>query len=112
MFGSSEIMSFLPLLLIFGVFYFLMIRPQQKKMKVHQDMLAGLKRGDKVITSGGIIGTIVKVINDQEVHLEIAENVRVRVVRNLITDIVAKTEPANTDKGSRPSKTENQSAAE
>jgi preprotein translocase subunit YajC len=82
-----------PLVLIFVVFYFLLIRPQQKKMKQHRDMVAALKRGDRVVTSGGIIGVVTKVVSDNEVQVEIAENVRVRVVRSSITDIVAKTEP-------------------
>jgi preprotein translocase subunit YajC len=77
------------------VFYFLLIRPQQKKMKAHREMVQALKRGDRVVTSGGIVGTVTKVVSDSEVQIEIAENVRVRVVRSSITDIVAKTEPAS-----------------
>lgn len=96
--GSGfDVMAFLPLVLIFGVFYFLLIRPQQKKLKAHQDMLAGIRRGDKIITNGGIIGTVVKLTNDRELQVEIAENVRVRVLRSMVAEILAKTEPANVD---------------
>jgi preprotein translocase subunit YajC len=87
-----DFISLLPLILIFVVFYFLLIRPQQKKMKAHRDMVGALKRGDKVLTSGGIIGTIVKV-EDHELLVEIAKDVRVRVARGMISDLVAKPEP-------------------
>lgn len=85
--------SFLPLILIFVVFYFLMIRPQQKRMKQHKEMLGQLRRGDRVVTQGGILGTVNKVVDDKEVVVEIAEGVRVRVLRGSIQDIVSKTEP-------------------
>lgn len=91
--GQDMITSFLPLILIFVVFYFLLIRPQQKRMKQHKEMLAQLRRGDRVVTSGGIIGTVSKVVSDTEVILEIAEGVRVRVVRATIQEILSKTEP-------------------
>lgn len=74
-----------------AVMYFLMIRPQQKKAKEHRALVAAIKRGDQVVTSGGIIGTVAKVRSDTEVELEIAEGVRVRVVRGTITDVLAKT---------------------
>jgi preprotein translocase subunit YajC len=93
--GLGGIAQFAPLVLIFVVFYFLLIRPQQKKMKAHREMVTQLKRGDRVVTSGGIVGTVTKVVSDTEVQVEIAENVRVRVIRSSITDIVAKTEPAS-----------------
>ncbi|HLF59244.1 MAG TPA: preprotein translocase subunit YajC [Alphaproteobacteria bacterium] len=88
-------MSFLPLVLIFVVFYFLLIRPQQKKVKEHREMVATLRRGDRVVTSGGLIGTISRVVSDSEVLLEIAEGVRVRAVRTSITDVITKPEPAS-----------------
>jgi preprotein translocase subunit YajC len=94
-FGGSGLIQFAPLVLIFVVFYFLLIRPQQKKAKQHRDMVSQLKRGDRVVTSGGIVGTVTKVVSDTEVQVEIAENVRVRVIRSSISDIVAKTEPAS-----------------
>jgi len=90
-FGALE--QFLPLILIFVVFYFLLIRPQQKKMKQHKEMLGQLRRGDRVVTAGGIIGTINKLLNDTEVSVEIAEGVRVRVLRTTITEVMSKTEP-------------------
>lgn len=87
-------MSFLPLILIFGIMYFLLIRPQQKKLKDHQAMVAALRRGDQVVTQGGIIGKVSKVKDDGEIELEIAENVKVRVVRATIATVMSKTEPA------------------
>ncbi|TCP42385.1 preprotein translocase subunit YajC [Rhodovulum marinum] len=86
--------SFIPLILIFLIMYFLLIRPQQKKMKQHKAMVDALRRGDQVITQGGLIGKISKVKDDEEVEIEIAENVRVRVVRHTIAQVLNKTEPA------------------
>ena len=79
--------------LIFVVFYFFMIRPQQQKQKEQKTMLEALRRGDRVVTAGGIIGTVAKVDDRQEVQVEIADNVRVRVVRSTITTVLAKPEP-------------------
>ena len=87
----------IPMVLIFVVFYFLLIRPQQKKVKQHKDMLGALRRGDRIVTGGGIIGTVTKVVNDGEVQVEIAEGVRVRVQRGMIASILAKTEPVKDD---------------
>jgi preprotein translocase subunit YajC len=81
--GPNQIMSFLPLILIFVVFYFLLIRPQQKKAKDHQDFLGNMKKGDAVVTSGGLIGTITG-LTDTVVTLELADNVRVKVSRPYI----------------------------
>jgi preprotein translocase subunit YajC len=81
----------IPTMLIIGIMYFLMIRPQQKKVKEHKALIAAIKRGDQVVTSGGIIGTVAKVRSDTEIDLEIAEGVRVRVVRGMITEVLAKT---------------------
>ncbi|HLI11450.1 MAG TPA: preprotein translocase subunit YajC [Alphaproteobacteria bacterium] len=93
--GEFNLMSILPLVLIFVVFYFLLIRPQQKKMKEHKGMLSQLRRGDRVVTGGGIVGTIAKVQGDDDVIVEIAEGVRVRVVRSTIQSVVSRTEPAS-----------------
>jgi preprotein translocase subunit YajC len=83
------------LLVIFGIMYFLLIRPQQKKIKEHQNLLAALRRGDQVVTQGGVIGKIVKVKDDSnEVEVEIAKGVNVRVVKSTITAVMNKTEPA------------------
>jgi preprotein translocase subunit YajC len=96
---GAVIMQLLPLILIFAVFYFLLIRPQQKKMKEHREMLGKLKRNDRVITGGGIIGTISKVRDDSdEIEVELAPNVRVTVLRGTISSVVKAPEPAN-DKG-------------
>src|SRR5262245_56486854 len=92
--GFDSIATMAPLVLIFVVFYFLIIRPQQKKQKDHRAMVDALRRGDRVITSGGLIGTVSKVTNEREIMLEIADNVRVRVMRGMIAEIMAKTEPA------------------
>jgi preprotein translocase subunit YajC len=86
--------QFVPLILIFLIMYFLLIRPQQKKMKEHTAMVAALRRGDQVITQGGIVGKVVKVKDDGELELEIAEGVKVRVIQNTIATVVSKTEPA------------------
>ena len=86
--------QFVPLILIFAIMYFLLIRPQQKKMKEHQAMVAALRRGDQVITQGGVVGKVVKVKDDGELELEIAEGVKVRVIQNTIAPVVSKTEPA------------------
>ena len=88
--GAFDLMSLLPLVLIFVVFYFLLIRPQQKKMKAHREMLNALRRGDKVVTNGGIVGTITKVLNNDELQVEIAEGVRVKVMRGMIASVVAR----------------------
>lgn len=95
--AGFDFMSLLPLVLIFAVFYFFLIRPQQKKAQQQKELLAGLRRGDKVVTNGGLIGVISKVISDQEVQVEIAEGVRIRVVRAMISQILSKTEPVSED---------------
>jgi preprotein translocase subunit YajC len=91
--GAGLLMQFAPLILIFVVFYFLLIRPQQKRAKEHRDMLGALRRGDRVVTGGGIVGTVQKVADD-ELTIEIAENVRVKVIRSTVTTVLARTEPA------------------
>jgi len=93
--GGNLMSSMLvPMLLVFGIMYFLMIRPQQKKMKEHQAMLTALRRGDQVVTAGGLIGKVAKVKDDTEVELEIADGVKVRVMRSTIAQVMSKTEPA------------------
>jgi preprotein translocase subunit YajC len=79
---------------IFAIMYFLLIRPQQKKMKEHQQMIENIRRGDQVITQGGIIGKVVKVREDGELEVEIADAVKVRVIKGTITQVLNKTEPA------------------
>ena len=89
------IASLVPLILVFAIMYFLIIRPQQRKLKDHQAMVAALRRGDQVVTSGGIVGRVTKVKDtENEVEVEIAPGVNVRVVRSTIQTVVSKTEPA------------------
>ena len=87
--------SFIPLILIFAIMYFLLIRPQQKKQKEHAAMVAALRRGDQVITQGGLHGKVTKVKDDNEIEVEIATGVKVRVVQSTIAAVVNKTEPAD-----------------
>ena len=92
--GAGGLISFVPILLIFAIMYFLMIRPQQRKVKEHKAMVEALRRGDQVITSGGLIGKVTKVA-EGEVEIELApSNVKVRVVRSTISQVLSKTEPA------------------
>ncbi|MCW1934336.1 preprotein translocase subunit YajC [Pararhodobacter zhoushanensis] len=92
--AGSLISSLVPFVLIFGIMWFLLIRPQQKKVKEHRAMVDALRRGDQVITAGGLIGKVAKVKEDGEVEVEIAEGVKVRVVRSTITTVMSKSEPA------------------
>jgi preprotein translocase subunit YajC len=90
--GGDFLVQLFPLILIFVVFYFLLIRPQQAKVRAQREMLSGVKRGDRVVTGGGIIGLVTKVISDNELQVELAEGVRVRIIKQTITDIVARGE--------------------
>ncbi len=92
--AGGAFLQFLPLILIFAIMYFLLIRPQQKKMKQHQAMVGALRRGDQVITQGGLIAKVTKVKDDNEIEVELADGVKVRVVRNTIAQVMSKTEPA------------------
>jgi preprotein translocase subunit YajC len=92
--AGSAFASFVPLILIFAIMYFLLIRPQQKKMKEHKAMVEALRRGDQVVTAGGIVGKVVKVQEDGLVEVEIADAVKVKVVKHTITQVMNKTEPA------------------
>jgi preprotein translocase subunit YajC len=86
--GMAFLIQTFPFLLIFVIFYFLMIRPQQKKVREHQDMIAAIKKGDEVVTGGGIRGRVSRVVDDREVEVEIAQGVKVRVVRSTLTGVV------------------------
>ncbi|GAW36163.1 preprotein translocase subunit YajC [Roseovarius sp. A-2] len=86
--------QFIPLILIFVIMYFLLIRPQQKKLKEHKAMVDALRRGDQVVTQGGLIGKVAKVKDDNEIEVELSEGVKVRVVRSTIAQVISKTEPA------------------
>ncbi|MCV6595699.1 MAG: preprotein translocase subunit YajC [Mangrovicoccus sp.] len=93
--AASAFTSFVPLILIFVIMYFLLIRPQQKKVKEHQKMVEALRRGDQVVTQGGLKGKVTKVFDEEgELEVEIADGVRVRVIRNTIVQVLSKTEPA------------------
>ncbi|QHQ34758.1 preprotein translocase subunit YajC [Algicella marina] len=92
--AAGGIAGFIPIILIFAIMYFLMIRPQQKKMKEHTAMVKALRRGDQVVTQGGVIGKVTKVKDDSEVEVEIAPEVKVRIVRSTIVQVMNKTEPA------------------
>jgi preprotein translocase subunit YajC len=91
---QTALVQFLPLVLIFIVFYFLLIRPQQTKQKQHRTMLDALRRGDKIVTGGGLLGTVSKVVSPEEVEVDIASGVRVRVLRSTISTVLAKPDPA------------------
>lgn len=86
--------QFLPIILIFVIFYFLLIRPQQKKLKEHRAMVDALRRGDQVVTAGGIVGKVSKVQEDGMVEVEIADGIKVKVIKHTITNVLNKTEPA------------------
>ena len=86
--SGSGFAQFIPLILIFVIFYFFLIRPQQKKIKQHKAMVAALKRGDEVVTSGGIVGTVVKVYDDDKIDLSITEGVTVQVIRSTIQSLL------------------------
>ncbi|MBT4932802.1 MAG: preprotein translocase subunit YajC [Rhodospirillaceae bacterium] len=107
--GASGLEAMFPLILIFVVFYFLLIRPQQKKAKEHKAMLEAVRRGDKVVTGGGILGTVTKVSDDQEITVEIADGVKVRVQRGLLASVLSKTEPVKEDKKDKKSKKDDKS---
>lgn len=90
--GAAAFAQFVPLILVFVIMYFLIMRPQQKKMRLHREMIAALKKGDNVITQGGIIGKVVGV-RDEEIEVEIAQGVRIRVVRATIAQVVNRAAP-------------------
>ncbi len=99
---GGGMLQLLPLVLIFVVFYFLLIRPQQKKAKMHRTMVEAVKRGDKVITGGGVVGTVTKAPEGNEIQVEIAEGVRVKILRHTLTEILTKPEPASKAGAKKP----------
>ncbi len=103
--GGGDLTSLLPFVLIFVVFYFFLIRPQQKRAKEHREMVSQLRRGDKVITSGGLVGTVTKSVDDQEtVEVEIAKDVKVNIMRTMIADKRSKDDKKNAAKAEEPKK--------
>ena len=101
---GSIVDMFVPMLLVLAVFYFLLFRPQQKKAKEHQAMQSAVRRGDRIVTAGGIIGTITKVIDDNEVQVEISDGVKVRMQRGAISTTISKTEPVKSSKDDKDDK--------
>ena len=91
--SGQGIAQFIPLILIFVIFYFFLIRPQQKRVKDHKTMVESLKRGDEIITSGGIIGTIERVMEDDRIEVDIGENVKVKIIKSTITSLLKKEDP-------------------
>ena len=98
--GDSILMQLLPFVLIFVIMYFLILRPQQKRAKEHQELIKNLRRGDTVITSGGLMGKVTKVVDDEQIEVEIADGIRVRQFRSMISGVRAKGEPVKDDSSS------------
>ena len=98
--SSSMIMQFMPLILIVVIMYFLILRPQQQRMKRHQEMVKALRRGDSVVTNGGLVGKVTKVVDDEQVEIEVADGVRVRQLRSMVSEVRAKSEPVKDDSAS------------
>jgi preprotein translocase subunit YajC len=97
---GGEGLSFLvPMVLVFVIMYFLILRPQQKRVKQHAEMVKNVRKGDSVITSGGLVGKVTKVVDDDQIEIELAEGVRVRQMRQMVTDVRAKGEPVKDDDG-------------
>jgi preprotein translocase subunit YajC len=95
--GAPWYLQFMPFILIFVIMYFLVIRPQQRRMKAQRDMIGSIRRGDTIVTTGGIIGKVTKVVDDHELELQIADNVKVRVARGMVADVRTKGEPVAND---------------
>jgi preprotein translocase subunit YajC len=91
--GDNMLVSLLPFVLIFVIMYFLILRPQQKRAKQHQEMVKNVRRGDTVVTSGGLVGKVTKVVDDDQIEVEIADGVRIRQMRSMVADVRAKGEP-------------------
>jgi preprotein translocase subunit YajC len=93
--AAGAFTSFVPLILIFAIMYFLLIRPQQKKLKEHKAMVEALRRGDQVLTQGGIVAKVTKILEDGMIEVEISEGVKVKVIKHTIAQVMSKTEPAS-----------------
>ena len=98
--SSNMIVQFMPLILILVIMYFLILRPQQQRVKQHQNMIKALRRGDSVVTNGGIVGKVTKVVDDDVIEVEIADGVRVRQMRSMVSEVRAKSEPVKDDSAS------------
>ena len=97
--GDNMLVQLLPFVLIFVIMYFLILRPQQKRAKEHQELVKNLRRGDSVITSGGLVGKVTKVVDDEQIEMEIADGVRVRQVRSMVSGVRTKGEPVKEEGG-------------
>jgi preprotein translocase subunit YajC len=98
--GSSDmIVSLLPFVAIFVIMYFLILRPQQRRQKQHQEMVKNVRRGDNVVTSGGLVAKVTKVVDDDQIEIEIADGVRVRQLKSMVTEVRAKGEPVKDEAG-------------
>ena len=95
---NSMLMSLLPFALIFVIIYFLILKPQQKKLKDHQELVKNIRRGDTVVTNGGLVGKVTKVVDDDQIEVEIADGVRIRQMRGMISGVRTKGEPAKDSK--------------
>jgi preprotein translocase subunit YajC len=100
---TTTLYSIAPLIFIFAIMYFLMIRPQQQRMKQHREMIENVRRGDTVVTAGGIVGRVAKVPqkDDPEITVEIADNIQVRVIKSTLTEIRSRTQPVDTSKSDK-----------
>lgn len=98
--SGSMIVQFMPLILIIVIMYFLILRPQQRKVKLHQQMIKAVRRGDTVVTNGGLVGKVTKVVDDDQIEVEISDGVRVRQMRSMITDVRGKGEPVKEESAS------------
>lgn len=98
--GAGDIfISLMPILLLILIFWFLIFRPQQKRMKAHQAMIGAIRRGDTIVSNGGLIGKVIRVKDDADLEVEIADGVRVRIARGMVSDVRSKAEPVNDNKG-------------
>ena len=98
--SGGMLVQFMPLILIIVIMYFLVLRPQQQRVKRHQEMVKALRRGDTVVSNGGLVGKVTKVIDDEQVEVEIADGVRVRQVRSMVSEVRARGEPVKDDSAS------------
>ena len=98
--SGGMVTSLLPLILIVVIMYFLVLRPQQQRVKSHQSMVKALRRGDTVVTNGGLVGKVTKVVDDDQIEVEISDGVRVRQMRSMVSEVRAKGEPVKDDSAS------------
>ena len=92
---NGMLMSLLPFALIFVIMYFLILKPQQKKLKDHQELVKNIRRGDTVVTNGGLVGKVTKVVDDEQIEIEVSDGVRIRQMRQMIATVRSKSEPTS-----------------